>query len=173
MKRFTLLLLLVALAVAGWYWVSPTLAVNRLLGAVRAGDEAALENVIDFPAVRQNLKADLSGAADSRARGEEDQLGAFGRALGGMLVGGLVDMFVTPAGLAAVIHGNNPVADGDAERVNLENVDYAIERGISRFRVRFESSDRPDIQPALVFQRQGLRWRVVRIVVRESLFSPR
>ena len=42
------------------YFASPVFAVRSLINAARTGDEARLERLVDFPAVRDDLMAQLN-----------------------------------------------------------------------------------------------------------------
>ena len=62
----------------GFYFASPILALGSLTAAAKAGDRAALERKVDFPAVREGLKAQLKAAMDRKF--EDDPKLQIGRA---------------------------------------------------------------------------------------------
>jgi Protein of unknown function (DUF2939) len=166
MKKASLLVALTACAVAGWYWYSPVRAVDALETAVRNGDEAALEKIVDFDAVRTNLKADLHQAIDSKDRSREDRpLASIGAAIGGAIADGAVDAFVTPRAVAAAVRGRASLRS-DAAEDDVDRVDFDIDRsGPSRFYARARTDDRDGVRATFQFARRGLGWRVVRLEV--------
>lgn len=157
-----LLLVLAAGAAVGWYVVSPRSAVEELRAAANAGDEAALAEKVAFDSVRAHLKTDLR-AQLAKGSDRDDAAATIGAALGGLFVDGLIDLFVSPAGMATVLRGRLPeraAADTDPERAPR---DHSIDRrGTGRFLVRF-ARDGDDARPVLEFRRFGLDWRLVRI----------
>jgi hypothetical protein len=52
----------VALLLIALYFASPILALHSLTQAAKAGDKVALAQKVDFPAVRESLKAQLKTA---------------------------------------------------------------------------------------------------------------
>lgn len=94
--------LLALLAVAAFWWWSPVLAMYQLRQAARAGDADAFNARVDYPKLRENFKAQLSGTLTrklSPGAGSSDIAkagGAFGTMLGMALVGTAVDALVRP-----------------------------------------------------------------------------
>ncbi len=75
----------------------PYLTLYWLDHALLTGDTAALESLVDFPQVRQTLKADVKLALIDQAQTQAGQgkiLGIFGAALTALLVPTLVDSVV-------------------------------------------------------------------------------
>ncbi|HEX8431940.1 MAG TPA: DUF2939 domain-containing protein, partial [Longimicrobium sp.] len=120
-----------ACAAAGWLYFTPHLALRRLQAAAESGDDAALREMVDFPAVRASLKEEVRGAiADEMERdGKRSAFSAFGAALAGMMVDPLVDSFVTPAGIAAAARGERPGGKGEKNEVKEAVDDVEIARG--------------------------------------------
>jgi hypothetical protein len=168
MKTLFKLLVIIGLLGAGaWYWYSPRVAAEGLRAAARAGDAQQLEQRIDLPAVRENLKADVRAYMAERVeRGNDGPLARLGFALGTMVVDGLVDAFVSPGGLALLARGQVPRAEAEAEPAADADDDYRIDRaGLNRFLLRFEAEDADGPRPVLEFARRGLGWKLVRIIV--------
>lgn len=106
------LILVAALAFAGAL-ASPYLAFNALAQAAKVGDRDRLEALVDFPAVRASLKAQLrtrlEGTLSRRGGGE---LGILGAVFGGSIVDQAVDAAVTPEAVAAMVRtGQAPLID--------------------------------------------------------------
>jgi hypothetical protein len=91
---------------AALYVAYPYAALHALVAAVDSGDPARLEPKVDWPAVRRGFKDDLNSAMAAKVGDEERSgsgLAVLGMALGAKLMGGLVDVLVTPQGLAGMI----------------------------------------------------------------------
>ena len=167
MKRLAIMLAFVALAFGAWYVYSPRMAVDELVDAIRYADSAALDRVIDFPVLRENLKVDLrkaiAGRVDDRGSGAVATIGA---AIGGAVLDGVIEGVVTPGGLAGLLRGERPGSGRTSGREDIDELEVSIDRhGIARFLARVEVDDTRDFQPTLVFERQGIRWRLVRIEI--------
>ncbi|CAN5314513.1 DUF2939 domain-containing protein [soil metagenome] len=89
------------------YFGTPFLAVQGLISAAKAGDEAALEQRVDFPALRQSMKNEMNARLVAEMRKD---LGDHGSALGGLgmllapsLISSAVDSLITPKAVAAMV----------------------------------------------------------------------
>src|SRR5690606_37805082 len=108
---------------AAWYFLSPGYAMMQLRDAAVAGDKTELEARIDFPRVREGLKADLRARmAAEVAEGGDRGIAALGGMLAMGIVDGLIDGFVTPESMSAMIEVGKlrPKAEGDAPRTQVE-----------------------------------------------------
>lgn len=163
-KLVVFLVAIVAGSAVAWFIVSPGHAVDELRTAAREGDTQALQDIVVFDSVRTYLKADLRATLDAGA--ESGGLGAFASALGGALTDGVVDMLVSPEGVAALVRGDMPFLQ-TRERPDVDAVEFEIERnGLNTFRARYEGDEADEEErPALVFRRDGLDWHVVRIEI--------
>lgn len=166
------------IALLGGYAVaSPYLALWDLEDALREGDAATLEERVNFPHLRENLKSQMKAhllkAAGREA--EDKPFAALGIALSSTLVGTAVDTFVTPKGLADLASGDRPKIDpsgGDA-RTSSEDDEEADEifedarvshDSLTRFSVWVPDDKGGETQ--FVFRRDPIRWRL------ESIFLP-
>jgi hypothetical protein len=74
---------------------SPVFAGQALIRAAKAGDEARLEQLVDFPALRQSMKDEFNAELVARMRRDprvvESGLGGIGLMLAPMLLAGAVD----------------------------------------------------------------------------------
>ena len=93
------------LAVAAyWYWWSPLIVIRQMQTAAQAGDADAFNAHVDYPRLRESLKAQLSSAMTRRMTPAPDagnnDFARAGAALGAMIgnavIGGMVDAFVRP-----------------------------------------------------------------------------
>ena len=155
-------------ALAGAYFGSPYLAVNSTAQAAKAGDTDKLNRLVDFPAVRDGLKADLSAAFMQRLNGGGQALSGLAAQLLPALVGKIIDTMVTPAGVAMMIDtgrapsGGAPPPAGPGVNPGPKLHTSLNWRGLSQVSVDTESDKRPGA--SLIFTRQGLfAWKLTRI----------
>lgn len=165
MRKRVIVGLCAGLAAAGWLYASPFWTLKAMRDAAEARDAEALAAYVDFPALRADLKSDLSAAMMAemaRARATED-MSARPDALGLAMLDPLIEGMVSPAGLQMMFAGN-PAAASPATPAPLREVSASGEvtvtrNGLSEFRV----SGKGDDPAALVFRRDGLGWRLVGI----------
>src|SRR4051812_42094725 len=102
--------LIIAAAVLLVYGLSPYYAAWRFGEALRAHDLDALAARIDFNDVRGSLKRQVRDHfIGVLAKKKKDRLSQFLAAATGDPLGQLIDMYVTPEGLAAIISNPNPI----------------------------------------------------------------
>jgi DUF2939 family protein len=174
MRRLALAIVGVALLGAGWFHVSPSLALNGLRDALESGDSDALADHVDFPALRSNLKDQLS-AIWMNETSPDNPLGALAGGLATLLVDKILDSVVTPAGIGSLIRGMNPPDDGSNEPESDPHRRSAADL-LEDARLDRESFDRVSAwvpnesgdQTQLVFRRYGLCWKLTNIVFPRS-----
>ena len=177
-RGFGALILIGLLLVVGAYVASPVFAFSQLKDAARAGDRDRLEALVDFPAVRENLKRQVDSKAVKAARTASGIsypviaiLGHLGAALGDKAV----DKLVTPESISAMVtlgearHGRkhkdaaDEAASTQAESRRHVETHYGYLTP-DRFRVTVAPATHPDVAVALIMDRQGLfSWRVKEI----------
>lgn len=163
-------------AIAVWSYFSPQLTLRAMRLAAERGDAGALAAYIDFPAVRNDLKAQFSAAASRRIGGDgSGGLRDFGAALATAAASPAIDALVSESSLMLIFAGRDFASRGqdsiaastpempaanDAERrssVRRPNarMDYA---DYSNFTVTIDLNDDPDLPATLVFRRHRLLW---------------
>jgi len=160
--RWLLLLALVAVALGvGWWVASPWWTLRSMQQAARARDAAGVADHVDFPALRDDLKGEVLAGLVADARRSRDPSARIGAALGGVLVGPMIDGLVTPQMLAtafAARAGTAKTARSVPSRAFDVGEAPTIERtGLSEFRLVPTAAK----GGALVFRRQGVSWRLV------------
>lgn len=161
MKRWLIAILLVVLLTAGgWVWGSPHYTLWQMKRAAEARDTEALASHVDFPAVRENVKSQLS----TRMQGEGGGiLGALVRAGIGNAV---VDAAVSPEGMR-FIFAAAPLAESESERptpIRLKANEMAYQRvALDRFRLTRRDG------AALEFRLQGASWKLVGVTLPPDL----
>ena len=131
-------------------------------------DKSALESLVDWPLVRQRLKADVKLALIESAQtevGKNSFAGLFGGALTALLVPTLVDSavdeWVTPE---KVLNSEEVVKRRQEQKSFADLVTYAFFASPVEFRVDLKDPKDAD-SPAItaLMRLTGLRWRVVAI----------
>lgn len=158
---------LVVLAAAAWMYATPYLAMRKLQAAAEAGDTRALNDLVDFPALRESVKSELRGTVSRRIASDEgNPLAALGGMLAGKLASPFVDAAVTPQGIAALTEGRRPGEEGarDGGKRGVRAPDVKVKQGyeaLDRFVVRFHDREKGDERVALVLEREGLAgWKL-------------
>lgn len=155
----------VALFAVAWA-ASPLLAVRGLIDAGQRGDEAALEQRVDFPAFRDSVKEELNAQMRAEMRnelsGQDSALSGLGMMLAPALVAGAVDTFVTPSAIAAMVqNAEAPAARREPQPAKPAEPDSDIRqsysyRGLNTFAVTLTDPDRPAQSLDLLLERRGL-----------------
>ncbi|PZA07705.1 MULTISPECIES: DUF2939 domain-containing protein [unclassified Meiothermus] len=149
---------LAGLLLLAYAWFSPYLALIGIQRAIQSNNAAALERYIDFPRVRESLKADFNRLLVEQAQQDQTGFGALGLLFAAPLVDQMVDALITPEGLASIGTDQEP-QKGDLEAVG----DWRLRReGFSR--ALLHPKDNPD--EGLLMERQGLGWKVVRLQIK-------
>jgi hypothetical protein len=195
-RRIFLLCLAAAVLFAAAYFGSPFLALQSLRSAIRSGDQARVEQLVDFPSVRDHLKTDLKAEIAARIDSEPSLkgnfLGRLGLSLAPTLVDQMVENMVTPSSIATlgelsawtpslkVPNFNAPppapapttAPAGDAAPAPLPDKPVAHYAYLTRDLFRVSETAPTRALPAWVFQRQGLfAWRLIRIELPPGYFD--
>ncbi len=104
------LVVIVVLAGLAFSYASPYIALDRLKRAADARDAETVNQYVDFPALRESLKQQVTGLLARRldTGGHGNPLAALGAMIGVALMGPLVDAYATPDGVAALLNGMPP-----------------------------------------------------------------
>ena len=149
-------------------FATPFLTVNALVKAAKAGDEAALERLVDFPAFRDSvmdeLTARLMAEANADPRVRDSGLGGLGMMLAPMLVDGAVDALVNAPTVAAMVRTArepDPAEIARPARPQPAGEDRDIRqsyayRDLNTFVLGLTDPDRPDETLKLLLTRHGL-----------------
>lgn len=149
----------------------PWLVLHSLRNAVEHRDAAGLNSLVDYPALRENLKDHFrQGLSRTLAEeGDSSAAGAMSLYLADGMVSGLVDMAVTPEGLSRMMTGAPPVpGETEASRnpgMAPREAWFAETRsryeGTSRFLLTVRDKEGRELQ--FVLDRAGLAWRLTDI----------
>jgi hypothetical protein len=175
------LLFTIALAIAGYWYFSPFLALQQLDAAAKRGDAAAFNNMVDFPKVRESVKTQLAALLGEHLPKLEQPDSVLGRAgaalgarLGSAMLNGVVDQLIRPETVmramqehelrAGTVAGTPPSPEQNGEK---RKWDYERE-GVDKLVVYAVDPKHPDQtrqeQFGLVLERSGFAtWRLTGI----------
>lgn len=178
MKRLfgNLLLLAVVVAVVSFF-AAPAVAFFGIRSAADARDVAGLARLIDFGAVRQSLRPQLSGNPAALAPAPaflEDPIGAVRRQFEQAAPSAVadVDAYLTPAALAALTRGGGRYASqrsevGTPAPADSNPTPAPVFWGVNR--VRMAISDEGGSRTIFTFERKGpFEWKLVHIGLPEG-----
>lgn len=165
-----------ALALFALAWAAaPVFTAKALIGAAKAGDERKLEQLVDFPVLRESMKEELQAELVSRMRRDprvaESGLGGLGIMLAPMLVSGAVDVLVTPEVVADMVRtaeAPDPTRPADPDPTDRDDANDIHQswgyRSLDEFAVTLTDRDRPDDRLALILERRGLfEWKLAAV----------
>ncbi len=144
---------------AGWAFGSPYWTLKQMRDAAQAKDTDALAAYVDFPALREDVKSELSAKVMADSAKEEGGLAGLSKMFGLAMVDKIVDGMISPTGLRVMFAGAD-VADGaDQSPMQVSLGDVDIERtGLSEFKLHITKPG--DEKAVLVFHRDGLGWKL-------------
>ncbi|MCH2237453.1 MAG: hypothetical protein A2792_13880 [Sphingomonadales bacterium RIFCSPHIGHO2_01_FULL_65_20] len=177
MKRWATIGLVLFLALIGIYVGSPYYAVYSLRNAALDGDVDALEAKVDFPAVRESLKSQLSAAMMAKMQNDPEMQNNPFAGLGMMMMPAIVDRmveaYVTADGIGAMVRGRKP-KDTDKSGVNPDIATESEYLGLDRFRLRTRNTKSGEVGPSFVLERTGfLSWKMTRLEIPTEILQDR
>lgn len=162
--KYAIGVVFVALVLAvGWFFVMPALSANALQTALKTSDVITINQTVDFPALRENLRGSLSMAL-SQQNNSSDPGALLGAALAGSFLNLLLDQLVTPAGLSALFSGGLGSLSGGPAR-SLQVSSGLL--GLDRYGITLTDSSDSQNKIVLLLMPRGLQWKLVGIT-----FSP-
>lgn len=164
----------VALFAIAWA-AAPIFAGQALIRAAKAGDAAKLEQLVDFPALRDSMKEELNQELTRRVGNDprlaERGLGALGMMLAPMILDGAIDTVVTPQVLAQMVttaeapDPTRPASPEPGDAKDDKDIHQAWGyRDLNHFAVTLTDRDHPDQHLALIMERRGLfTWKLAAV----------
>lgn len=138
-----------------WYFESPAWTLKGIKDAAQSRDADALNAYVDYPALRESLKQELTARMIAEAEKDKSGLGALGMAVGSAVMGPMIDGLVTPAGMrATLLAGSQVNSTPAASALHVPDKPVIVRRNFSEFVVT--AKDQPN--SGLVFKRHGLSW---------------
>jgi hypothetical protein len=148
---------LIAIAASAfWYYESPLWTLKGMKDAAQSRDADALNAYVDYPALRESLKAELMARMIVEAQKDKSGFGALGMVFGSAMIGPMIDGLVSPAGMRAALLPNRQEksASPAASALRVPEKPLIVRRNFSEFFVT--TKDHSD--SGLVFKRHALSW---------------
>jgi len=160
--------------------IAPIVTAQALIRAAKAGDAPKMQQLVDFPALRESLKTELNAELVARMRRDpdvvENGLGGLGLMLAPMILSGAVDTFITPEVVAQMVttaeapdptRRDPPEPKDDRDGTDIhQSWGY---RDLNHFAVTLTDRDRPDQRLALILDRRGpVTWRLSAVDIQNT-----
>ena len=178
-KKIAVVLVSVIILLGGvGFYCTPYLAYRNMRIAAENKDTEALNSYVDFPSLKESLKANLNDkiARDSGGKGDGDAMDKLGAAIASAFINPMIDAFITPDGLAMIVRGSIPdrkrskrpsekKPEDGAEKKSLHK-DAGTEAAMhyenfNSFVVAFKEKGSAEDQVRLVFKRNGIvSWKL-------------
>ncbi len=163
--------------VAGYIFAMPYITVYQMKIAAENHDGEALSEHIDFPLLRQHLKDQLNVQLAAEMEMDDNPFTAIVVTFGGMLVGKVIDTYVTPAGIMELMKGESPNTENTGSSIEKDtylqpfanvSMSYA---SLSKFSVTVKQTE-SDEDVKFVLRRKGIRWKLTEILLPlEAIYS--
>jgi hypothetical protein len=157
----------VLLAVLGiWFYLTPYQAYSGMTKAAENRDAIALANYVNFPALKESVKANLNAefSAEIARQSAGDPAAALGAAFASALINPMVEALITPDSLTTMVrNGVPPSADATAEAAAPESQTETTKgyEGFNRFVVKVRQQGTTREPVVFVFHREGLvSWKL-------------
>lgn len=178
MKKTLIALLITTLGGGGVFASGPFIALHNLSAALQDHDAQRLEETVDFPVLRENIKSQLNASMGKELGDLKDNpFGLLAAGFAATMVDGLVDAFLTPSGLQNLMQGQQPAGQGapgeggagsegnGSETAGFfDNATYRFDSP-SRFSASITGDDGKVTR--FVLFRKGLSWQLGNIVLPE------
>jgi len=155
------------LAVLGiWFYLTPYHAYSGMTKAAENRDTTALANYVNFPALKESVKANVTAkfTAEIAKRSDSDPAAALGAAFASALINPMVEALITPDSLTTMIrNGVPPTGDATGEAAAPGSRTEATKgyEGFNRFVVKVRQQNTTREPVVFVFHREGLvSWKL-------------
>lgn len=170
MKKLLGLVVLLAVLVGAWWFASPWWTLKEMRDAGKAGDAAAISAYIDYPALRDDMKAEMRGAMEAEAaRRGMPGLGDAGAQFLSQMIEPAIDAMITPEAMEDVFSSAETAQGMPLPAFGGEEMPDIERKSLNRFVAR------PQPQPGqdgpmggIEFARDGLGWKMVGIDLPED-----
>lgn len=161
---------LIGVCILGYIALGPFITMYQIKSGIIKGDSEGLNENIDFPSLRENLKSQLNVHMMKKMTSElkDNPFAALGMGLASKFADGMVDSFVSPAGLSALLEGDRPNINTSGSNGKgeisftefLKFFDYSFD-SIKKFSIWMKSEKRSKF----VLSRQGFSWKLTNVII--------
>jgi len=153
------------------FYFTPHLAAYKMKKAAENKDADDLSDYVDYPSLRESLKANFNAKMASEVTKKSkdgNPFEALGAALAAALNNPMIDALVTPESLAMLMKGEKPEVDehGSSSKKKSQSEDSNTEtsmsyKGFHRFVVKVKEKGALEEPVEFIFKRDGLiSWKL-------------
>lgn len=168
LKLYISILVLIAFGV--FFYFTPHLTISKMKKAAQNNDADTLSEYIDYPSVKESLKANINAMITSEvsANMDDNPFGAFGAALATVFINPMIDNLITPENLAMMMKGKKPEIEkpNDKYYEEKDSIDQNLGTTMSynnfnSFVVTFKDKKSSDDPIKMIFKRNGIiSWKL-------------
>ncbi|MBG99516.1 MAG: hypothetical protein CMN58_04105 [Solibacterales bacterium] len=148
--------------------VGPFLTIYAIKDSLSTPDAKNISKYVNFPVLRQNIKGQLGTVLSDRMSDAlgNNPLGAVVSGFSANLADHIVESFVTPAGLRALMSGRDPASidttdDTTGENQELSSTSFNYDSH-DQFSIYFDGYNGKQVR--IVLEREGLDWQLTNIL---------
>jgi len=162
--KFSIAAVLILFSV--WFFFTPHLTVSAMKSAAEARDAAKLSSYVNFPALKDSLKASFNAKMVSEIQKKKDgnPFSALGVAMAAALINPMIDALVTPESLAMLMEGEKPGHERNttASAQSEPNTETVMSyESFDRFIVTIKKKEKAGEPIGFVFNRDSLfSWKL-------------
>jgi len=157
--------------IVGYVAAGPYLTISEIKTGIVESDSEKLSENIEFPTLRENVKEQLNAVMMKNAAAEmkDNSFAALAAGFATKMVDGMVDSFLTPSGLAALMEGKKPSKGGASRDTSLPKKDDLFKNArfsydsISKFSIWVPNDQEKEARFILI--RDGFSWKLVNLVI--------
>ena len=163
---------LVLVLVGGGFYATPYIALHNMQQAAQAKDAAALNEYIDYPAVKESLKLSMnSEMSKALLKNKTDSgMNAFATMFASAFVNPMIDIVVTPENMAMMLQADMPKAIDTEDKSTPNQAEKSVAHDVishksyqdfNHFVVTLAKADHPNLAFTFTFERHGLiHWQL-------------
>ncbi|SDC10440.1 DUF2939 domain-containing protein [Acinetobacter boissieri] len=176
-KKIIVAMVTVTLLIGGYIYVSPYIMLNNLKSAINANDSAKVASYVDFPSVRQNLKAQMNTYLTKQMDpSKHEGMEGLGQMFALVMVDKITDLVVTPEGLTLMMQGKTVNLNLDSQIKNTNNPiqvqpnqtateNYSTQYlSINEFEITIATQEKYK-QVKVILERDGLSWKIIKVSI--------
>ena len=172
-KKIIGAIIALAVAICGYLYATPYIALNNIKKAAQAGDSETVSKYIDYPSVRQSFKDQMNAMMAKELMNQDtDGFAALGAMLASTMVDKMVDGFVTPEGMTLMLKGKN-LKDAEQDSRDTQTAETQEESkpeyeagytSMNDFEVIIKDQGQSK-EVKVLMVRDGLSWKIHKIAV--------